>query len=188
MFFSIQSKSAVNEATLAGKNIFNANRLNNIKINSFDDILDDSVLVYSNGRWSYTGYINGGGGSTGVTGPTGVSGLSTNTGPTGPLGSTGPAGLGHTGTRGPTAQSFVSPIVLSQGSDGGDSFGTLTFSGTGTSGITGTTTWTQLGFLHIGHGGKGYCTEGITTVGYNGRNASGYGSGGGGGGYQINGG
>ena len=99
MSFSIQSKSA-------GKNIFNANRLNNVKINSFDDMLNDSVLVYSNGRWSYTGYTNDGGGSTGVTGPTGASGLSTNTGP--------------------TTQSFVSPIVLSHGSDGGDSFGTLT--------------------------------------------------------------
>ena len=105
--------------------------------------------------------------------------------------------VGGTGATGPTIQPYVSPIVLSYGSDGGDSFGTLTFAGTGTSGITGTTTWTQLGFLnvgdgghcyHYGHGGKGYCTEGITTIGLNGRNASGYGSGGGGGGcYQING-
>jgi hypothetical protein len=100
---------------------------------------------------------------------------------------------GGQGYTGPTSVSYVSPIALANGSDGGDSFGSLTFAGTGTT----LPPNTESGFLHIadgghfynyGHGGKGYCTTSNVTSGFHGRNANGYGSGGGGGGcFQING-
>ena len=95
--------------------------------------------------------------------------------------------------------SYVTTMMSTSGIDGGDAFGTLTFSGTGPSLAGGgpQLSSTELGFIHIGDGGhcpghgtggKGYCEETITTNVLNGRNADGFGSGGGSGGaYRLNG-
>jgi hypothetical protein len=159
--FKLQSKSAVDSASIATKPIWNAHKINDITVGPMTNITNDSILVYTDGLWSYTGF-NGNEGSTGPTGPTGyvgnsgptgptgIPGNATNTGSTGPIGFTGytgPTGLGFTGIQGPTGFTgsigFTGPTGSAGNSTNTGATGPIGIQGqtgfTGPAGYTGTT-------------------------------------------------
>ena len=143
MSFRISKFNSNEQAYGASKVLYNAHKLNNITVGPMTNITNDSILVYSNGLWSYTGYISSGltghtgltgpTGNTGPIGPTGAHGVSSNTGATGPTGYIG--FTGPTGEQGPTGTHGVSSNTGATGPTG--------FQGhTGTTGIQGPTGFT----------------------------------------------